>query len=98
MSIRRNCDVCNADIGVPGLSAGDYHAAPHLSISQVGGVNSIDCCTGCLKSIVRTLCDRYPSAPRSFSVWVRDALRDLREMEQRVERWRQEDQDTEEDG
>ncbi len=95
MSIRRNCDICNADIDVPG-SPGDYHGVPHLSISHHGGINSLDGCTGCLKSIVRTLCERYPNAPRSFSVWARNALQELLQTEQREERWRDENPNTEE--
>ncbi len=92
MAIRQICDVCNADITVPG----DTCSAPRLALSHHGGLNSIDCCLGCLKSIVRTLCERYPNAPSTLGAWARDALRDLRESERREEKWRGEDQNTEE--
>lgn len=97
MAINRTCDICNAKIETAGLDPEDYHSTPGFMLVAPGvGRPDSETCVDCLKTIVRTLGERFPSAMPSFASRMQNFLRGLSELEVANEQWRRDHPNTEE--
>jgi len=97
MGFQRTCDICNAKIDTAGRDPGDPYSTPGFVLAAPGvGRPSGETCLDCLKTIVRTLGERFPSAMPSFTSRMQNFLRGLSELEAANEQWRREHPNTEE--
>ena len=88
MAVQRTCDICNAKIETGGLDPADYHSTPGFMVVAPGvGRPDTETCLDCLKTIVRTLGERFPNAPTRFYDHMKSFLRRLSELEKANEQW-----------
>ncbi len=96
MAIQRICDICNAKIDTAGRDNCVLTNGVMLYAPTVESNSPVETCLGCLKTVVRTLGERFPNAPTRFYDHMKTFLRRISELEKANEQWHRDHPNAEE--